>query len=102
MLDYTDNIKLAHYDDGKQKWQSHEICLQDDINFYHNDIFSHNIFDARGYGATKEEALNDLKNKLNFLFDELKILEAKLFESNVLENNMIEVDCFGKEIVDNS
>ena len=101
MLDYTNNIKLAHYDDGKHKWQSHEVFLKDNgINY--NGLYSHDIFEARGYGETKEEALNDLKNKLNFLFDELKILEAKLFETNELENNIIEVDCFDKEIVSKS
>ena len=102
MLDYTDGIKLAHYNDGKQKDQSHEIYLREDIGFCYNDLFSHNIFTARGYGATKEEALNDLKNKLNFLFDELKILETKLFETNELEDDMIEVNCSGIEIVDES
>lgn len=98
MLDLTSNIKLAHHDDGKKKYQSHEVFLKED-DFYYNQLFSHNIFEARGYGATKEEALNDLKNKLNFLFDELKILEQKLFESKELENNMVEVNCFDKEIV---
>lgn len=103
MLDYTDHIKLAHHDDGKQKWQSHEIYLREDIGVcYPYDLSGHNIFLARGYGATKEEALNDLKNKLNFIFDELKILEAKLFETTELEDEMIEVDCFGIEIVDES
>lgn len=103
MVDFTDKIKLAHYDDGKQKCQSHEIYLREDIGVcYPYDLLSHDIFEARGYGATREEALNDLKNKLNFLFDELKILETKLFETNELEDDIIEVDYSGIEIVDES
>lgn len=98
MLDLTGSIKLAHHDDGKDKYQSHEIFLKEG-EFYYNELFSHNIFEARGYGQTKEEALNDLKNKLNFLFDELKIIETKLFETKELEDNMVEVNCFDKEIV---
>ena len=59
-------MKLAHYDDGKHKWMSHEVFLKEDDNFYCKefDLFSHNITDARGYGETKGEALQDLKNKL--------------------------------------
>ena len=49
------NIKLAHYDDGKQKYQSHEVYLKD-TDFYHEvGVYNHNIFDAIGYGETKEE-----------------------------------------------
>ena len=58
-------MKLAHYDDGKHKWMSHEVFLKEDDNFYCKefDLFSHNITDVRGYGETKGEALQDLKNK---------------------------------------
>lgn len=93
-------MKLAHYDDGKHKWMSHEVFLKEDDNFYCKefDLFSHNITDVRGYGETKGEALQDLKNKLDWLFKEYKALEKMIFETDVLENNMIEVDCFDKEL----
>ena len=93
-------MKLAHYDDGKQKYQSHEIFLKEDDDFYCKkfNLFSHDISDIRGYGETKEEALEDCKNKLDWLFEEYKALEKMIYESDVLENSMIEVDCFGKEL----
>ena len=79
---------------------SHEVFLKEDDNFYCKefDLFSHNITDVRGYGETKGEALQDLKNKLDWLFKEYKALEKMIFETDVLENNMIEVDCFDKEL----
>ena len=67
------NIKLAHYNDGKHKCESHEVYLKE-TDFYHEvGVYSHNIFDAIGHGETKEEAFEDLKKKLNFLFDELEL-----------------------------
>ena len=97
------NIKIAHYDDGKKKYQSHEIKLKEE-NFYNSeyDIFSHDIFDVTGYGETKEEALKDFMKKMNYIFEELKSLEKTLFETDLLTDNMIEVDCFGKEIVNSN
>lgn len=93
------NIKLVHHDDGKNKWQSHEIYLKEE-NFYspEYDLFSHNLFDVRGYGETKEEALKDFERKIDFLFNEYKALERMLFETDVLTDNMVEVDYSGKEI----
>ena len=63
-------MRLAHYDDGKQKIESHEIFLKEDNNFYCKEfmLFRHDITDVRGYGETKEEALQDFKNKLDWLF----------------------------------
>lgn len=68
---------LAHYDDGKQKYQSHEIFLKEDGNFFskEHDLSSHDITDVRGYGETKEEALQDLKTQLDWLFEEYRALE---------------------------
>ena len=93
------NINIAHYDDGKQKWQSHEVYLKEK-DFYNTeyDINSHDIFTVIGYGETKEEALKDFKRKIEYLFKELKALETMIFETDVLENNMIEVDYAGNEV----
>ena len=46
-------IKLAHYDDGKHKYQSHEISIFDDIDEY--DIKTgtfgvHDLASIIGYG----------------------------------------------------
>lgn len=93
-------MRLVHYNDEKQKWQSHEIYLQEDIGFYHYEtgMFTHDIRDIRGYGKTKEEALSDFKEKLDWLFEEYRALEKMIFETDVLTDNMVEVDYFGKEV----
>ena len=93
-------MRLVHYDDGKQKIESHEVFLKEDENFYCKEfmLFSHDITDVRGYGETKEEALQDLKNKLDWLFKEYRALEKMIFETDILEKAMIEVDFSGKEV----
>lgn len=93
-------IKLTHHDDGKQKWKSHGISITDDLMFYdaEHDIFSHDPFDITGCGETKEEALEDFKQKFEYIMNEWKAFEKMLFETDVVENNIIEVDCFGKPV----
>lgn len=93
---------LAHYDDGKGKFQSHEITIKEDDNFCKkingNYIQSHDITDIIAYGETKEEALNNLKIQIDYLMKEYKAFEKLLFETDNLTSNMVEVDCFGKEL----
>ncbi len=85
-------MELKYFNDGKDKWQSHEISIIEE-NFYNSDIgvFSHDPFDITGYGATKEEALEDFKRKFDYIMNEWKAFEKMLFETDVIENNMIEV-----------
>ena len=92
-------IELAHHNDGKEKWQSHEVYLIEE-EFYNHEygLYSHDIFDAIGYGETQEEALEDFKRKMNYMFEEYKALEKILFQTNWLTDNMVEVDCFGKKV----
>lgn len=92
-------IKLGYHNDGKEKWQSHEIVMLED-DFYNSDfgIHSHNPFDICGYGATKEEALNDFMRKFKYVMDELDAFKTMLYDSNVIIDNIVNVDCFGKEI----
>lgn len=49
-------LRLEHYDDGKQKYQSHEISIRDGkfAPSIELDIFSYNPLDITGYGSTKE------------------------------------------------
>ena len=94
-------IKLAYHDDGKQKWESHEIYLKED-DFYNNefDVWSHNPFDVHGYGATKEEALNEFIKKFQYVMNEWRAFEDMLLNTNVVIDSIVTVDCFGKEIKD--
>ena len=79
-------MKLQYYNDGKEKFQSHEISIVED-NFYNKeyDILSYNPFDIVGYGATKEEATEDFKKKFVFVMAELKSFENKLLSTNDIE-----------------
>lgn len=80
-------IKLKHYDDGKQKWQSHEVSIIEE-NFYNvqYDICSHNPFDIIGYGKTENEAMEDFKKKFFYVMDELRAFESMLIQdSDVLK-----------------
>lgn len=93
-------LKLVHHDDKKVKSESHEIYLKEE-HFYYNPnhgLFSHNLLDVKGYGETKEEALEDFKRKMNYLFKEYKEIEKMLFETDTLTDNIVEVDWSGKEI----
>ena len=92
-------IKLGYYNDGKEKWKSHEIVMLED-NFYNADfeVHSHNPFDVCGYGSTKEKALKDFMRKLKYVMNELDAFETMLYDSNVITDNIVDVDCFGKEI----
>ena len=92
-------IRLTHYNDGKEKSQSHEIDL-DDTPFYdaEHDVYTHDFFEIVGYGETIEEALEDFKKKFYYVMVEWRAVEKMLLETDVLENGMVDVDCFGNEI----
>lgn len=87
-------MKIAHHDDGKEKYQSHKCYLFNDVDEYHNfDLTS-----IYGYGETKEEAVKNLKEELEYYFRELHALEKMLYETDVLDNDIVEVDCLGRKI----
>lgn len=92
-------IRLNHCDDGKGKFQSHEIYL-DETSFYNAeyDVWTHDIFDLIGYGETKEEALDDFKKKFRYVMDEWRAFEKMLLETDMLEDSTVEVPCFRNEI----
>ena len=93
-------LRLSHYNDSKEKSQSHEIILQDNCLFYNAeyDIFSLNPFDITGYGSTKEEALENFKRKFTYVMHEWHAFEKMLFETNIIEDDILDVDCFGKAV----
>lgn len=55
------DIRLTHYDDGKEKSQSHEVSIGEFTDW--NKKFSSIDFNPRGYGDSYEEAYEDFKNK---------------------------------------
>lgn len=87
-------MKIAHYNDGKEKWQSHSCFLFNDANEY----FNFDLTSIHGYGETKEEAIENLKEELDYYFRELHAFEKMLYETDVLDNDIVEVDCLGRKI----
>ena len=87
-------MKIAHHNDGKEKWESHTCYLFNDVDGYPE----FDITNIRGYGETKEEAIQNLKKELEYYFDELHSLEKMLYETDVLDNDIVEVDCLGRKI----
>lgn len=88
-------MKIAHHNDGKEKWESHTCYLFNESDAYHE----FDITNIRGYGETKEEAIQNLKKELQHYFDELHSLEKMLYETDILDNDIVEVDCLGKKKV---
>ena len=94
-------IQLTHYDDGKGKYQSHEVGLKVPHGINNQGLCSYIEYDfseITGYGETKEEALNDFMKKFNYMLDECQAFAHMLNETNVITDNMLEVDCTGHEV----
>ena len=92
-------IELGYYNDGKDKWMSHEIMLADEDCYIECiDAMHYNPFEIVGYGNTKEEALEDFKKKFEYLMEELNAFSKMLFETNIITDNIIELNRFGKKI----
>ena len=87
-------MKIAHHNDGKEKWQSHTCYLFNDVD----GCPGFDITNIYGYGGTKEEAVENLKKELEYYFNALHALERMLYETDVLDNDIIEVDCLGRKI----
>ena len=94
-------IQLTHYDDGKGKYQSHEVSLKVPHGVNNkklNSYIEYDFSEITGYGETKEEALNDFMKKFNYMLDEWQAFANMLNNTNVITNNMLEVDCVGHEV----
>lgn len=83
-------MTLAIYDDGKGNCQSWEVGLAEDGNPHRMEFF--NIV---GYGATKEEAIDEFKKEFKRTYqDVLNMLDT--LEDDMYEELM--VDCMGNPI----
>lgn len=93
-------IEMKYHDDGKEKYQSHEISIREHICYNDEvDIWSINPFNITGHGATKEEAIEDFKNKFKYVMKELKAFETTLLlNTDEITDNIVVVDCLGRPI----
>lgn len=90
-------IRLAHYNDGKQKCYSHEISIFDKCDDYCDETGTygaHDLASIFGYGDSEEQAREDFRDKFNSAFEQLKEFHRKLNDSNESIEE-VEVDCTG-------
>lgn len=94
-----DILCLTHYDDGKEKYQSHEIscnvfsCQDDKFNVSSADNVD--ITGIYAYGETESEALDMFKTLFFEKLDYLNKFADKLRNNTV---DIVEVDCLNKPI----
>ena len=92
-------IQLVHYDDGKQKCESHEVyCKEVDFYFVDKELFSRNPFEIVGYGSTKDKALQDFIRKMDWVVNEWEAFRKLLTETPYYDNNIEDVDAMGYPI----
>lgn len=62
-------LQVYHYDDGKEKSQSHEIDVRES-HFYNAEygVFSHNPLDLIGYGGTKKRGFRRFQAKVRLCY----------------------------------
>lgn len=90
-------IRLAYYNDGKQKCYSHEISIFDKCDDYCDETGTYGVHDLAsivGYGDSEEQAREDFRDKFNSAFEQLKEFHRKLNDSNESIEE-VEVDCTG-------
>jgi len=75
---------LKYHNDGKEKWQSHEI--------YESGFSEVNT----GYGETKEEAFSNFKQNVKAHIDGL----INYYDNNLKIESAVEVDCSGEPILE--
>ena len=83
-------INITHFDDGKEKYQSHEVNISgdlSDIGLYEMDV------EIMGYGRDKQEAYDDASLKLKNLIN----LLTKVYNDLHIDD-VIEVDNYRHEI----
>ena len=83
-------INITHFDDGKEKYQSHEVNISgdlSDIGLYEMDV------EIMGYGRDKQEAYDEASLKLKNLIN----LLTKVYNDLHIDD-VIEVDNYRHEI----
>ena len=83
-------INITHFDDGREKHQSHEVNISGDlrdIELYEMDV------EIMGYGRDKQEAYDEASLKLKNLINRL----TKVYNDLHIDD-VIEVDNYRHEI----
>ena len=89
-------IELTHYNDHKEKWQSHEIELREkDFSIEIDDdvwVHSHNPFYITGYGATKDQAIEDFKKKFIYVVSSVAVVTNLFAFFTSPDQNSLNID----------
>lgn len=97
-------IRMTHHDDGKEKWNSHELrfkCVGDDrfkdfpsSGGYCSDYHLDEIFVT---GESVEDALQSLDEIMNWLHDQYEAIFTA-YKNGELQKNIMEVDWKGDPV----
>ena len=90
-------MKLAIHDDGKQKSVSWEVSLGIDLYSYEEllDMPTFDLSSITGYGATKQEAIDEFKKEFKASVDNVMKILDEINENNFEE---VMVDCMGNPL----
>ena len=91
-------LTLCHYDDGKEKNESHECSFRefDKSKQWAAISLSRSITELTGYGKNKEDAIEDLREQIDRYLDEVKD-----FVNNMCywtDETIVEIDGLGNII----
>lgn len=95
-------LTLCHYDDGKEKRESHEcsfIELDKSLRWSAKSL-TRPITDITGYGENKKEALGDLRDQIEEYVAEINAFAALYLDTSYWDEdtNTVEIDCMGNVI----
>lgn len=77
-------LELHHYDDKKERWQSHEVRVIENYSGKNIDgVWSLDPYQVTGFGATKEEAYEEFKRKFQYVVDQL-VAFNKMLDTDAL------------------
>lgn len=79
--------KIVIFNDGKGKWQSYEAMLVDTEvkRFLENDEFVYDldVSSLAGFGENADEAISNLRTKLNYIVNELLKIQQAVNNSTI-------------------
>ena len=91
-------LTLCHYDDGKEKSESHKCSFRefDKSKQWAAIRLNRPITELTGYGKNKEDALEDLKEQIDRYLDEVKdFINNMYYWTN---ETIVEIDGLGNII----
>lgn len=91
-------LTLCHYDDGKEKSESHECSFRefDKSKQWAAISLNRSITELTGYGENKEDAIEDLREQIDRYLDEVKdFINNMYYWTN---ETIVEIDGLGNII----